>query len=476
MNMNNTEINAEVKPNMVFIMTDQHHAQYLNCLGRKELITPNFDDLASQSAVFSSAYTPSPICGPARAAIFTGQYPHQNGIHRNWIPLKDDRALLTHRLAEAGYYNAMIGKLHLSPIKDDHGFHFRRMCDSPHDVYDKAEVEENSYLPWAAKDMGIKPQRLAELAGKSERCPTESSNFWIGEEWTDDAHQMTTWTGNEAVSFIQNYHQKQPFFMHISFFGPHHPYATCEPWDSMYDPNAVGLPPTLHMKREGRQTGMHFEWPEERWREVIAKYSGNISAIDVQLGRIISTLKKKNLWRNTLIVFTSDHGDHMGEFSQLGKGTMLESSARIPFFVKQPGESEERHNYSEVINAIDIYPTLLDYAGVAQADNVNHDRSLRRVLEGDSTWQNKTFSSFCPQSPFNGQLMLIKDHLKGVGFLKDGVLTMELYDLSAEVPDLLNLAHDPKYEEILKQMQVELEVWCQEKIKLNDAKHNYSPS
>jgi arylsulfatase A-like enzyme len=459
--MNQTDENKKMQPSIVFIMTDQHHAQYLNCLSHTELKTPHFDALASQSAVFSSAYTPSPICGPARAAIFTGKYPLQNGIHTNWIPLKDDPELLTHHLARAGYYNAMIGKLHLSPIKDDHGFHFRRMCDSPHDVYDKAEIEVNDYLPWAAQEMGLRPQKLAELAGESERSPSTEATFWIGEEWTDDAHQMTTWTGNESVDFINSYDQEQPLFMHISFFGPHHPYASCEPWDSMYDPTKVSLPQSLGLERDGQRAGCRFDWPESRWREVISKYSGNISAIDVQLGRIIAALKKQNLWNNTLIVFTSDHGDHMGEFAQLGKGTMLESSVRIPFFIKSPGEPTKRRDYAEVVNAVDIYPTLLDYAGVSRSENSDQERSIRRVLEGEASWQNRTFASFCPKDIQNGQVMLIKDHLKAVGFLKNGLMSVELYDRTAAIPDLHNLVHDSAYAEVRQQMQAELEYWHQ---------------
>jgi arylsulfatase len=450
---------AARQPNIVFIMTDQHNAEYLNCLGRTELKTPNFDSLAAQSAVFHSAYTPSPICGPARASIFTGEYPLQNGIHINWIPLKDESVLVTERLAKAGYYNATIGKLHLSPIKDDHGFNYRRMCDSPHDVYDKEEVVVNDYLPWAAKGMGITPERLAELAGESERTGSKEPEFWLGKEWADDAHQITTWTGDEAVSFIRGYKSKQPFFAHISFFGPHHPYASCAPWDSMYDPAKVSLPATLHMDKDGKRMGSRFDWPDEVWREVIAKYSGNISAIDVQIGRILTALKEQGLWDNTLIVFTSDHGDHMGDFAQLGKGTMLESSVRVPFFVKPPGEAIARRDCSEVVNLIDLYPTFLDYAGVSPAENKDSSRSIRRIMAGDTTWQNKTHVSFCKPDGRNGQVMLIKDNFKGVGFLKDGKMTVELYDRTDKVPDQHNLAGDPAYAQLVSEMQTGLEAW-----------------
>jgi arylsulfatase A-like enzyme len=447
-------------PNIVFIMTDQHNADFLGCLGRTELRTPHLDALAGQSAVFRSAYSASPVCGPARGAVLTGQYPVASGICGNWIPVKDEASLLTGRLAQAGYFNAMIGKLHLSPVRDTHGFDFRRMCDSPHDVYDKEEIVVNDYLPWAAKGMGITPERLAVLAGESERCGVKDPRFWQGWSWADDAHQMTTWTGNEATAFIHEYKQEKPFFLHVSFFGPHHPYATCEPWDSMYDPAKVTLPPTFGQVQPGKQRGFRPDgWSETQWREMIAKYSGNISAIDLQIGRIAAALKERGMWDNTLIVFTADHGDHMGDFSQLGKGTMLESSVRVPFLIKPPRPAPKKQERTEVVNLIDLYPTFLDYAGSAAAGIKAPVRSLRRVLEGDGVWQNQTFASLCAADGRKGTVMMIKHKFKAVEFLVDGKMTVELYDRTAPLPDSRNLAGDPAFASVVKEMQTALEVW-----------------
>jgi arylsulfatase len=447
------------KPNILFIMTDQHNAQYLNCLGHSELKTPNYDALAAQSAIFRSTYTASPVSGPSRATVFTGMYPAQTGIYSNWIPLKDESNLLTWRLEKAGYYNAIIGKLHLSPITKSHGFHHRRMCDAPYDLYDKEEVVVNDYLPWAAKDMGISQEKLIILANESEQIEVEDLGFWLGRSWTDNANQMTTWTGNEAVSFIEDYNKKQPFFMHVSFFGPHHPYSTSEPWDSMYDPEEVILPPTFGQKQPGAQKGVRPDWPESQWREIIAKYSGNISAIDLQIGRIISALKEQGLWENTLIVFTSDHGDHMADFSQLGKGTMLESSVRVPFFIKPPGATPDKKEYSEVLSLIDLYPTFLDYAGIIDSKKDNKSRSIRNLLEGQNKWQNVVYSSFCSRDGQNGKVMYIKDDFKCVGVRKDGNMTVELYDRTAKVPDLVNLAEDPSYNDKKREMESILVKW-----------------
>ncbi|HUX95370.1 MAG TPA: sulfatase-like hydrolase/transferase [Bacteroidales bacterium] len=449
------------RPNILFIMTDQHNAGYFGFMGHPILKTPNLDELAQHSAVFTSAYCASPVSGPSRAAVFTGKYPLQNGVTSNWIKLKDESGLLTKKLAEAGYFNGMIGKLHLTPVTDDHGFQFRRICDSPYDLYDKEEIVENDYLKWAASDLGISPERLAALAGESERCGVKDSRFWLGWSWADDKHQITTWTGNEAVSFISSYDRGQPFFLHVSFFGPHHPYSTCAPWDSMYDPQKVVLPPTFGKIQPGAQAGIRPEWTEETWRKIIAAYYGNISAIDNQVGRIIKTLKDKGLWENTLIIFTSDHGDHMGDFSQLGKGTMLESSVRVPLLIKAPGKEAGEKRYSEIINLIDLYNTFLHYAGITANQNSSESTSIQSLLEGSKKWKNQTFSSIGSADGKNGQVMYIKDNLKCIGFLKNGVMKTELYNRNDKIPDSQNIADIPGNARIRAEMETTIRKWIE---------------
>jgi arylsulfatase A-like enzyme len=307
--------------------------------------------------------------------------------------------------------------------------------------------------------MGISPERLAALAAESERCGVKDSRFWLGWSWVDDKHQITTWTGNEAVSFIENYEKKQPFFLHVSFFGPHHPYSTCDPWDKMYDPAEITLPATFGIVQPGAQPGIRPEWPEETWRKIIDAYCGNISAIDKQVGLIIKALKDKGLWENTLIVFASDHGDHMGDFSQLGKGTMLESSVKVPLIIKAPGKEKPGKRNQQVVNLIDLYSTILDYATVPEVSYSADSRSLRMLLEGVKKWENQTFSSIGSADGKNGQVMYIKDSLKCVGFLKNGDMKTELYNLSDKIPDTKNIADDRGYAEIRGKMNLELKKW-----------------
>jgi arylsulfatase A-like enzyme len=229
----------------------------------------------------------------------------------------------------------------------------------------------------------------------------------------------------------------------------------------MYDPEQVILPATFGKVQPGAQPGIRPEWPEETWRKIVAAYCGNISAIDKQVGLIINALKEKGLWENTMIVFTSDHGDHMGDFSQLGKGTMLESSVNVPLIIKAPGKDNHGKRNQQVVNLIDLYKTFLDYAGVSASNNSIDSRSIRKLLEGDTNWNNQTFSSIGSADGRNGQVMYIKDSLKCVGFLKNGEMKTELYNRYESLPDLHNLAGDPKYSGIVSEMNKVLEKWTE---------------
>jgi arylsulfatase A-like enzyme len=389
-------------PNILFIWTDQHRYDAFGAAGNVNIKTPNIDRLADSGIRFTNAHCPSPICGPGRAACFTGMYPPGCGAVLNWISLKSGTLLMTDHLYQSGYYNALVGKLHLSPAADRHGFDWKRLCDSPHGVYSWDEIIYNDYLRFLERECYPEhPEQAERAGGESERVNAQDPRFWLGWSWADDAHHMTTWTGNESVAFLENWQGKQPFFLNVSFFGPHHPYATSEPWDSMYDPQALPLPDTWRREKTGpvfdrtkkkMQTTMR-QWDETLWRDIQAKYYGNISQIDREVGRILDTLKARGLWENTLIVFTADHGDHMGDFGLLGKGDMYDSSVKIPFIVKPPGDDRRAETRNQVVNSIDLFGTFLDAAGNShwREDEQVEAKSMLPLLDGPAApWKNET--------------------------------------------------------------------------------------
>jgi arylsulfatase A-like enzyme len=357
-----------------------------------------------------------------------------------------------------------VGKLHLSPAADRHGFDWKRLCESPHGVYSWDDVTYNDYLRFVERDLYPDcPEEAERLGGESERLNQNDSRFWLGWNWTDDAHHMTTWTGNETVNFLNTWEQRQPLFMNVSFFGPHHPYATCEPWDSMYDPAEIELPATLRQDKSTpifertkvKRQALLRKWDEALWREMIAKYYGNISQIDHQIGRILDALKARGMWDNTLIVFTSDHGDHMGDFGLLGKGDMYETSVKIPLIVKPPG-GEKGRRAEHVVNSLDLFGTFLDAAGNThwREDKGVEARSFLPLLDdSNAPWENETFSINGPD-PVKNTVMFRKDNLKMIrlGLSADQAL-YELYDMNDAATDQRDVYDDPAYAGRREQMR-----------------------
>lgn len=457
-------------PNILFILTDQHRFDCLSAMGHPTLKTPNIDRIAEAGMTFDAAYCPSPVCGPARASLFTGMYPGGHGQTINWARRRPGIRLLTDRLRQRDYHTALVGKLHLTSARDRNGFDWRKLCDSPHGIYDWAEVEHNDYLRWLeAECYPDDPAEAERRAGESERCPEDDPRFWLGWSWVDEAHHMTTWTGNEAVNKIQSWQGGQPLFLNVSFFGPHHPYACCEPWDSLYDPAQMTLPDTFDMPktspvfaatRQAKRDGM-ADWPRDVWREMIAKYYGHIAHIDQQVGRILDALREANLWHNTLIVFAADHGDHVGEFGLLGKGDMYETSARVPLLLKPPGDDRPAQRCGNVVNTLDLFGTFLDAAGAP--DRNDHEyieaRSLAPLLDGEtSDWPDDTYSVIGTHA--NGLLTMHRaGQHKIIGVETNNGRLYELYDMKDAAPDLRDVYDDPAYADVRTAMRDRLDTW-----------------
>lgn len=471
-------MNKKTAPNIILIMTDQHRHDFLGCTGHPVLQTPNIDQLASQSVLFQNAYCSDPVCGPARASIFTGMYPPANGVLRNHIVNSSRRPLLTDRLASMGYYNALIGKLHLSPVQARHGFDYKRHCDSPHAVYDAEEIINNPYREWIEEELFDNDSRRCELEiAESEMLGSTDPDFWLGKSWCDDAHHNTTWTGNESVAFLEKWQQKQPLFLNVSFFGPHHPYSTCEPWDSMYSPDSVELPQNLDSKRtdpifadlipKRRQSGN--KWTEQVWKKIIASYQGAISQIDREVGRIISTLKKAGMWENSVIIFCADHGDELADFGFTGKGLMTEASARIPFIIKPAGSTTKNTICNQCVNSMDLFATCLELAGESnwrtEEDEKVESRSLLPLLTGnDSNWKNETFVMDGIDHEI-ALAMIRRDNLKLVRMGRSKLSPMyELYDLSNKPYDTINIFGEKKYADEQQDMVEALESWWEKQL------------
>lgn len=437
------------KPNILFIMTDQQFARGLGCLGHPVLKTPNLDRLAKRGMLFERAYCASPACGPSRAATFSGFFPGTLGIRKNHQPIQGNVAILPEVLRQAGYHTAMAGKLHFSPITKDHGFDEKRLHDAGYDTYDPDEPKYSEYVQWLAdRKYGGDTSEVIRRFNEDEVCYEEDIfRFIMGSNWRSEEEHSNTWVTNRTLEFLRKPHEK-PFFHFTSYFGPHQPMMPPEPWASMYDPDEIELPPEYYTSVEDkpvvrkRIAGGYVKksvLSERQYREALAGYYGQISMIDRDVGLILDELKAQGLDKNTMVVFTSDHGDHTGQFGLFFKATAFENAIRIPLVIADPARaSSAGKRCRRNVNSIDLYATLREQAGLPAGQT--HARSLLPLLAdpGFPEWKNETYSEFKAWST------AIKDDWKLIRYRDedDGVMH-ELYRTDSDVPDAVNLWDTP---------------------------------
>lgn len=445
-------------PNILWICTDQHNFRALGCAdGPPDGIeTPNIDRLADGGVFFERAYSPSPVCGPARASLFTGLYPDAAGTAGNNASLADGVRPLPELLREAGYDTALAGKLHFSPKSADHGFEHERLHDAMYDCYRAEEPWTSDYVHWLAeKRFDGDVESVIDIATEDEEAFHERGSlyrFLMGSNWRTEAEHSNTWVADETVEYLRD-HRDDPFFCYASFFGPHQPMHAPGKWADMYDPEDVELPPEFDLSRDKpsaavkRERGRIFryydrhDWPEDRYREVLAAYYGQISMIDHGVGRILDALEDEGLAEDTIVIFTSDHGDHAGQFGWFGKSTMYAGSVRIPLIVRDPAGASGARTDS-VVNNLGLFQTVLDRCSVEYRDT--HSRSLIPLLEDPNRddWTDETYSDLG-----NFQMLVRGDHKLIRAQAPNGDYVYELYDTTEQPLDNEDLWDTPELRE-----------------------------
>lgn len=462
------------KPNILMIMTDQHRFDRLSCAGDPLLRTPNIDSIAEAGVRFTNAYTPSPVCSPARAAIKSGMYPPGCGVVKNWVPFKEGVQLMTHRLRENGYRTAVCGKLHFVPHQARFGFDYKRMNDAPYSIY-ADDDRYSDYIAWLRsttyRDSDVDP---VELFDEDESAFKHGDwyRFIRGSNFRKEHEHDIPWVADESIRFLGARDNEKPFILFTSFFGPHQPFGPPEPWNSMYDPESIELPaqfdaemrnnPIFQKTCAKRAEQFKRLWAPEVYRELIAAYYGQIAMIDHYVGHLFAYLKKEDLWDNTLVIFVSDHGDHNGAYGLFFKGQMYDSCCKVPLVIKPPYSSDGGIVRDEVISTLDLYGTILDMAGDPSWQQPHIEAgSLMPLLhgQGNVVWSSKAFS-IIGDSPEENLTMLRSDNLKLIRLSRgDGAPLYELYDLNDRVVDVRNVFDDPAYQSAKERLKAELDAW-----------------
>ena len=419
------------KRNVLFIMCDQLRFDYLSCGGHPFLQTPNIDALAARGVRFSRAYVQSPVCGPSRMSAYTGRYMRSHGANWNGFPLRIGEPTLGDHLRKLGVRTALVGKTHMTsddegmqrlgvdpgsvigvlasecgfePFDRDDGLHpsARRSKSQPFNEYLKAKGYDgdNPWETWAnsgqAEDGSQQNGWLLAHADKPTRAPDEDTE--------------TPWTTREAMRFIDEAEGKgEAWCLHLSYIKPHWPYIAPAPYHDMFDASQV-LPAIRSESERGNdahpvyrafmdlRVSRNFSRDEVRAR-VIPTYMGLIKQIDDQLGLLFQHLRDRGLEDNTLIVFTSDHGDYLGDHWLGEKDLFHEMSVKVPMIVVDPSPAADATRGTicdALVESIDLTPTFIDYFGGKPPRHILEGRSLAPWLRGETPagWRRHVFSEY----------------------------------------------------------------------------------
>jgi len=436
------------RPNILFLMADQFRGDCLGADGNRAIHTPHLDRLAAEGARFRCAYSSVPSCTPARAELLTGLSPWHHGmLGYGRVALAYPREL-PKMLHDGGYYALGIGKMHYHPQRNTHGFD-RTILD------ESGRVESSDFLSdYRQWFKSVAPQSAPDATG-------------IG--WNDhrgkpyalpERLHPTQWTGDEAVKFLAEYAGQSPFFLKVSFARPHSPYDAPQRGWEFYEKAA--LPPAFvgnWAERHAQRDKPHRDdlWQgalgPDKVRQARQGYYGNVSFIDEQVGRILAVLKQRGWLENTLILFTADHGDMLGDHHLWRKTYAYEPSARIPMLIRWPeGLIAARRGQviDRPVELRDILPTFLDAAQVPYEPTWFDGRSMLVLLGGRSQgwreWIDLEHST-C-YAPENYWSALTDGRMKYIYYAPDG--RQQLFDLEKDPGETRDLASLAEYRDTLQ--------------------------
>lgn len=481
------------RPNVLLITTDQQHFDTLGVVN-DEIETPNLDRLVHEGTLFDRAYCPNPTCTPSRASIITGKQPSQHGAWTIGSKLPEDEHFVGEDFGDAGYETSLIGKAHFQPTvsTDEYesleamgplqDFEFWRDFHGPFYGFDHVELMRNHadeqlvgqhYAIWM-EERGLDNWR------DFYRKPTGNREPQYGSWDLPEEYHYNAWLAERTNARLERYSERdERFFMWTSFPDPHSPYLVPEPWASMYDPSEVTVPRKEpgehdrnppHFRRTQEEDPDFSEWnengrvpsgfqshlrDEDDLAEDIALYYGMTSFTDAYVGKILDRLDELGLAEDTVVVFTTDHGDFYGQHGLTNKGPFhYEDLIRLPFIVRYPGEVPAGRRSSALQSLTDLAPTFLSLA------DVEVPRTMTGVDQSD-VWRGRSDSVRDHVVVENRQAptalhckTYVADRYKlTVYYDRD---YGELFDLEADPEERTNLWDDPEYQSLKHELHREL--------------------
>ena len=465
---------ARPRLNLLVLMTDQHHAQWLGCAGHPLVKTPNLDRLARGGMRFTQAFVPVPYCSPTRLAIETGLYPSSLGLGRNIegkgdtdpLRLREPQRVYQHPLAERGYACHQLGKWHLGMVPelscftDDDEQTVRRLMKERLTAAGQAAFDdrpregetEKIGEVWLRKDVSEAHTRWREEKG----TPKQDVGV-IGRSCRKPEYHYESALADHCISLLKR-HRSEPFAITYSVSPPHAPWIAPAPYYDLYDPAKLPLPETWKTPAEAwKNTAagrMGRIYGEAGLREYLRCYAAQITMVDACVGRILGALDELGLTDKTLVVFTSDHGNMLGQHGLMDKtlGAFYDDLMRVPLLLRLPGAIPAGEVSESLVSAVDLPPTFLDYLGAAVLPKA-HGRTLRGVISGGEGGSQAVFGERNePKSPAAARMVRTKEWK--LCLMPRGA--QELYNLTKDPDETLNVSDDPANAGVVKALKERL--------------------
>ena len=443
----------KLRPNIVFLFSDQHRADALGCAGHPVVKTPNLDRLAAGGVRFERTFAAAPICGPCRSAMLTGRTVARCGAltHRHMHRQMGLPTLGT-VFREAGYVTGAFGKMHVAGEDDEHdlGFDERALRiytpmknDYQHTIGMEKFWQYCSYLPQYRPHPDARERHSYNLKNEPIRLEEELI--------------LDRMTADRSIAFLRQ-HREDQFFLYVGLEKPHNEMYAPKRFHDLYNPAKMELPENRHFDRS-RLPDTIYDNPtfpiadgltDDQMRHATAAYYANVSYMDEQAGRVLDALDELGLADNTIVVYSTDHGENLFNHQIVQKQCFFEEAVRVPLLVRVPGVTEAGTTRAQLASLLDLFPAFCDACGIAPPDGLD-GKSLLPVITDNAPLRDEVFSEFYESGV--AERMIRTDRWKYVH--SEGDLH-QLYDLESDPHENVNLIDDPAHAGIAKELDARL--------------------
>jgi choline-sulfatase len=433
-------------PNILLVMADQLAAGALPVYGHAIVQAPNLSRLAAAGSVFESAYCASPLCAPSRSAMLAGRLPSRIGVYDNAAELAAETPTFIHLLRAAGYSTTLAGKMHFVGPDQLHGFEQRLTSDVYPAGFDWTpdwRLPSGTRLPWYHTMTSVLETAVAEAATQT------------------DYDDEVCFSACQLLRDLSRQPQRRPFFATVSFTNPHDPWEVRRRHWELYDDELIDLPAVAtiapeqadpHSLRLREMYGSDRRpLTEQETRRARHGYYAAISYVDERVGEVLSVLEDTGMADDTVVIFTADHGEMLGERGLWYKMSFFEPSARVPLIVRGPGVTAGRHPAS--VSQLDLAPTLAALAGVDHGEYEFEGTSLLPLLAGSGPAPESVFGEYLAEGVCSPEVMIRRGAHKYLHAPRD---PDRLFDLEADPRELENLADRPQHAPLVEAFRAEV--------------------